>query len=62
MRVPFDREVRENLESLPGSQGLYFATQDKAAKHLSHLEIQEMGCVKGRFRPEEPSGQRSPNL
>jgi FixJ family two-component response regulator len=62
VRVPFDRKVRENLESLLDSQGLNFAMQDKAAKHLSHLDIQEMGCVKGRFRREEPPGQRSSNL
>src|SRR5947199_10857660 len=60
--IPFDREAGENRESLLGSHGLYFATQDKAAKHLSHLNIQEIGGVERRFRREEPFGQRGSHL
>ncbi len=62
MRIPFDWKVREHLKGLLGSRGLYFSMQDKAAKHLSHLDIQEMGGVKGRPGREEPSGQRCSHL
>ena len=46
MGISFNRKIHEILESLTGAFRRNLPTQSKAAKHLRHLDVQEMGSMK----------------
>lgn len=55
MRIPAQGQIREVGESCAAALGIDLAFRGVAADHLRHFDIEQMRCVQGLARGEQPS-------